>query len=135
MPGGDKNVGGKLAGLRVLIAEDEYFLANDIARALVGAGAKIVGPVPKLDAALDLLARLDDIDGAVLDINLRGEAVYPLAHELRLKKIPFCFATGYDAGSLPLEYRDVPRWTKPLDIAAFVASLADMFSPSKAQLH
>ena len=135
MQGRDTIAAGKLAGFRLLVVEDEYFLADDVARALAGAGAQIVGPVPKLDKALDLLARLNDIDGAILDVNLRGEAVYPLARELRVRNIPFCFATGYDASSLLPEYRDVPRWTKPLDIAAFIAGMADMISPGKRQLH
>lgn len=133
MPGGDaENV--RLVGRRVLVVEDEYFLANDIARALAAAGADIVGPVPKLNEALSVLAASDDIDGAVLDINLRGEAVYPLANALRARNIPFCFATGYDGASLPLEYRDVPHWTKPLDPRALVAGLIDMISSGK-KLH
>jgi CheY-like chemotaxis protein len=62
-----------LAGRRILVVEDEYFLADDIHHALAQLGAEVVGPVPTLRGALEVLADESRIDAAVLDINLRNE--------------------------------------------------------------
>ena len=103
-----------LAGRRVLVVEDEYFLADDMAQALRKLGAEIVGPVPTLDKALALLAA-EPIDAAVLDINLKGQTVYPVADALIERGVPFVFATGYSQAEVPPTYRDVPRWEKPFN--------------------
>ena len=103
-----------LAGRRVLVVEAEYFLADDMAQALRKLGAEIVGPVPTLDKALALLAA-EPIDAAVLDINLKGQTVYPVADALIGRGVPFVFATGYGEAEVPPTYRDVPRWEKPFN--------------------
>jgi CheY-like chemotaxis protein len=103
-----------LTQCRVLVVEDEFFVADDMAQTLLKLGAEVVGPAPTAEKALALLDT-EPIDVAVLDINLRGVAVFPLADELRRRGVPFVFATGYDDGALPPEYRDVPRWEKPFD--------------------
>jgi CheY-like chemotaxis protein len=103
---------GALAYRRVLIVEDEYFLADDMAQVLQKFGADVVGPVRSTDEALTLLAE-EPVDAAVLDINLKGELVYPVADALREQGVPFIFATGYDEAAVPEAYRDVPRWEKP----------------------
>src|SRR3712207_8803154 len=71
-----------LTGRRILVVEDEYFIADDIARALTGLGAEIVGPAPDVESAAALLSQRP-VDWAVLDINLQGEMVYPVAEALR----------------------------------------------------
>ena len=117
---------GAPASRRVLVVEDEYFLADDLAQALETLGAQVVGPVPTLEKALALLAG-ERVDAAVLDINLKGHAVYPAADVLREQGVPFVFATGYDRRSVPDAYKDVPRWEKPFrpkDLAK--ALLADV---------
>jgi CheY-like chemotaxis protein len=101
-----------LAYRRVLVVEDEYFLADDMAQALQTLGAEVVGPVPTRDGALALLAS-ELVDVAVLDINLKGETVYPVADALREQGVPFVFATGYDQRAVPDAYKDVKRWEKP----------------------
>jgi CheY-like chemotaxis protein len=103
---------GALVYRRVLIAEDEYFLADDMARVLQKLGVHVVGPVSSTDKALALL-REEPLDAAVLDINLKGQMVFPVADALREQGVPFIFATGYDASIVPEAYRDVPRWEKP----------------------
>jgi len=116
-----------LAGRRVLVVEDEYFIADDLARALEKLGAEVVGPVPSKDKALTLLGT-GPLDAAVLDINLKGEAVFPVADALREQGVPFVFATGYDEASVPPGYQDVPRWEKPFkpdDLAKVLPGLLE----------
>ncbi len=96
----------------MLIVEDEYFLADDMAQVLQKFGAQVVGPVPTPDKALALLAD-EPVDAAILDINLKGQLVFPVADALRELSVPFVFATGYDETAVPEAYRDVPRWEKP----------------------
>ena len=104
---------GSLSTCRVLVVEDEFYLADDMALALQKLGAEVVGPVPTKDKALALLASEETIDAAVLDINLKGQAVYPVADALAERGVPFVFATGYDVATLPPDYQRVPLWEKP----------------------
>ena len=62
-----------LTGRRLLVVEDEFYLAEDLARDLAARGAVVIGPVPSVDDALDLVEDTEHIDGAVLDLNLQGE--------------------------------------------------------------
>ncbi len=104
-----------LRGRSVLIVEDDFAIADDLQRAFERLGARVVGPVPVLDQALDLIQGNRPVDAAVLDINLRGTLVFPLARILRERGIPFVFATGYDQSVVPVEFRDVTRFEKPVD--------------------
>jgi CheY-like chemotaxis protein len=117
---------GPLSGRRVLVIEDEYFLADDIARALAALGARIVGPYGDLDEAIDVVGRDIAIDAAIMDINLRNDMVFPLARVLRSRKVPLVFTTGYDRSSIEPEFQDVRLWGKPLDIKAVARELAIM---------
>jgi len=117
---------GALATRRVLIAEDEYFIACDIASALHALGAEVVGPVPSRDEVQAILATGERLDAAVLDINLNGEMVFPVMEALTARGIPVVFATGYDQASVPAQYQDVPRWQKPFDPQALVQALPDL---------
>lgn len=114
---------GALTRCRVLVVEDEYFIADDMAKALEKLGAEVVGPVPRRDKALMLLSSGEGIDAAVLDINLRGEEVFPVADALAERGIPFVFATGYDPSSVPVAYADVSRWEKPFNPDALAQAL------------
>ena len=118
--------GGGLRDRRVLIVEDEYFLADEMAEALQKFGVQVVGPVPTSQKALALLADRP-LDAAVLDINLRGEMVYPVADALSERGVPFVFATGYDAAAVPNAYRDVPRWEKPFTAEDLAKALPGVF--------
>jgi CheY-like chemotaxis protein len=115
-----------LTSRRVLVVEDEYFLADDMARALEQVGAEVVGPVPSVARALAVLASGESVDAAVLDINLRGEMVFPVADALRARGTPFVFSTGYGRASVPAAYRDVPRWEKPFTAENFAKALPGM---------
>lgn len=93
-----------LQGLRVLVVEDEMMVSMLIEDMLTDLGCTVVGPASRLDEAIELANRAE-IDCAVLDVNLGGQPIFPLADLLREKGAPFAFATGYgDAG-----LRDVDR--------------------------
>jgi len=113
-----------LTGRRVLVVEDEYFLADDLGRALTQLGAEVLGPVATREEAFELLASGERIDLAVLDINLQGESVFPVADTLLEQGVPFLFATGYDQTAIPLQYQQVPRWEKPFAPEALAQALS-----------
>ena len=115
-----------LAGRRVLIVEDEYFLADDLSQAVAQLEAEVLGPVATCEDAFDLLSTGEQIDLAVLDINLEGEAVFPFADTLIEQGVPFLFATGYDQASVPARYQHVPRWEKPFDPHILAGALAKL---------
>jgi CheY-like chemotaxis protein len=101
-----------LKGIRVLLVEDQMIVAMQIEDMLHAAGCEVVGPVGTLQAAL-ALAHEEALDAAVLDVNLDGEKVYPAAEELQARGIPFIFASGYGESTLPENWRDQPRVSKP----------------------
>lgn len=98
--------------VRVLVVEDDYFIASSLTEELQHRGISVVGPVSDGDDALRLVAA-ETVDFAVLDINLDGAMVFPVAAALRDASIPFIFATGYDPGVIPPQFRDVPLHAKP----------------------
>lgn len=105
---------GSLAGLRVLVVEDEPIVAWDLAETLETCGCEIVGPAYDL-AQAEELSREGTLDGAVLDVNLGGEKVFPLADTLARVAVPFCFVTGYGVAGLRPEDREHPVLQKPVD--------------------
>jgi DNA-binding response OmpR family regulator len=115
-----------LAGKRILIVEDEYFIASDLKRTLAKEGAIVIGPVRNLQAGLSLAE--EEMDGAVLDVNLEEALSYPIADCLRIRNIPFMFLTGYDGWSMPTEYRDAARLEKPFPRQSVVAMVEKLVS-------
>ena len=112
-----------LTGLSILVAEDEFLLAEALVDGLERCGASVIGPVPTVDKALKAVASAERIDFAVLDINLRGQMVYPVADALKERGIPFLFATGYDAAAVSGRYQDVPRHEKPVTPATLIQAI------------
>ncbi len=112
-----------LYGRVILVAEKEYFLADNVARVLEQLGADVLGPVTTVSGALTLLDVLDRVDGAVLDINLHDEAVYPLLNALKARGIPYVFATDDEEAAIPTQYKDAPRWRKPYQLEDLVSEL------------
>lgn len=91
-----------LTGLRILVVEDRGLIAGKIVRALEAAGCVLLGPAATLEAGFALLADAGDRpDAAVLDIDLRGELVYPLAEALQARGVPLLFVTGFAANAIP----------------------------------
>jgi CheY-like chemotaxis protein len=115
--------GDALAGRRVLVVEDNFDLAEGMARILEAQGAEIVGPVGTVKRALEVIADDGQIDGAVLDINLRGETVYAIADVLRSKGVPTIFTTGYDKKSVKPGYTDIPCLLKPVRLEHLMHAL------------
>ncbi|GLR83363.1 response regulator [Bradyrhizobium iriomotense] len=112
-----------LAGRRILVVEDEYFLADDIGETLRTLGAEIAGPVGHLEDAVEILRDGSVLDAAVLDVNLRTGMIFPIARELRARQVPFVFTTGYDRISIISEFQNVLLLEKPIDLAAMARKL------------
>lgn len=119
-----------LSGRRILVVEDDFYLASDAARALRSAGAEIVGPIPRSAMALDILAR-DGIQAAVVDINLGGDGPsFELADALKRHGVPFVFVTGYDQVVIPERLCDVVTVQKPADMKAVVQAVVGLLARS-----
>lgn len=89
----------RLLGKRVLIVEDEALLAFELQLAFEDEGAEVIGPAMSLMAALETVAHARDIDLAVLDVDLAGEDVFPIAEMLLQRGTPFLFHTGHGSRS------------------------------------
>jgi len=102
----------------LLIVEDEYLIAIDLANWVQDLGIQVVGPVGSVREALEVIKTAgSQIHGALLDVNVRGEPVYPVADALAAREVPFLFTTGYDALAIPSTYVETPRLQKPVDRA------------------
>ena len=119
----------KLAGLRVLVVEDEMMVSMLIEDMLTDLGCSVVGPASRLDEAVELV-RTRELDCAVLDVNLGGQPIFPLADLLRERGKPFAFATGYgDAG-----VRDVDKGTPVLQKPFREGDLARVLGELRAKV-
>ena len=83
-----------LKGKRILVVEDEALIAVMVEDMLMDMGSDVVGPAATIEAAL-ALARAETIDAAILDVNVRGERIDPVADVLMARSVPVLFATGY----------------------------------------
>jgi len=117
-----------LEGCRVLVVEDDYWLANDIADALSANGAHVVGPVGEFKEALEQVER-GGFDVAVLDVNLHDRSVYPVADHLEQAAVPYLFATGYSAEVIPRRFRHVVRLEKPYDSRRLLQCVSQLCPP------
>ena len=104
-----------LEGLRILVAEDNVFAAMEVEQALKDCGCEPVGPVATVDKALRLACD-EQLDGAVLDVNLREQPVFPVAEELHRRGVRMIFTTGYETGyTFPESLASCARLRKPFD--------------------
>jgi two-component SAPR family response regulator len=102
----------ELSGLRLLLVEDESHVAMLVEDMLADMGCHVVASVARVSEALKLIEAMD-IDAAVLDVNVAGEKVFPVAEKLRELAIPFVFATGYGADGVREDLRIHPVVAKP----------------------
>ncbi len=111
---------------RVLVVEDEMLIAMMLEDMLTDLGHHVVGVAPNLKSAL-VMAREEQFDLAILDINLAGERSFPVAQALQARGLPFLFATGYGPLGLEAPFRDTPTLNKPFhmaDLAKAIDSVA-----------
>ena len=119
-----------LRACRIIVVEDEYMLAEDLESELLDAEAIILGPVGTVSDALALIESEHEIDGAILDVNLGGEMVFPVADVLVSRRVPLVFTTGYDASVIPRRFQSVMRCEKPVDMAAVAVAIGRLIHPS-----
>ena len=103
-----------LAGGSIMLVEDEAIVALAVNDALTDMGFSVVGPFSRISDACRAL-RDNQVDAAILDINLAGETVYSLAEMLTSRKIPFVFATGYGAESIEARFEHIAVLQKPIE--------------------
>jgi DNA-binding response OmpR family regulator len=109
---------------RVLVVEDEMVIALCIEQCLTAQGHEVVGPVARRDEALRYAAA-PQFDFALLDVNLAGEQVYPVAATLTRKRIPFAFLSGHGARGMRPEWKHAPMLEKPYSCDALIALAAE----------
>jgi CheY-like chemotaxis protein len=118
----------RLEGLRILVVEDAFPVAELIEGMLGTLRCEVVGPVGRLNRAVQM-AREAPIDGAILDVNLGGADVAPVAEELEARGVPFFFATGYEGvGDLPTRFHGRPALKKPFTLRDFSAMMTEVFA-------
>lgn len=115
-------MGRPLVGCRVLLVDDEPLIAMDLAEQLEVAGAVVIGPASTVDGALEL-ASTSRFEMAILDIMLGEQVVFPVADFLSQRGVPFVFATGYYAESVPERHASAPVCAKPFDAGEVLRSL------------
>jgi len=98
---------------RVLVLEDEFLIALETEHLIESCGCVVVGPVSSVAGGIAAVQQTE-LDGAVLDINVRDERVWPVAELLDHQGIPFVLASGYDLAEVPPQFRDRPLLRKPL---------------------
>ncbi|RYF92961.1 MAG: response regulator [Caulobacteraceae bacterium] len=101
-----------LDGLRVLVVEDEMLVSMLVEDMLTEFGCAIVGPAPDLDQAM-ALATESELDAAILDVNVGGRQIFPVADQLKARGIPFAFASGYGEAGLVEAHRGALVLQKP----------------------
>jgi CheY-like chemotaxis protein len=118
----------QLAGLRVLVVEDEALVAMFLEDMLKELGCEVIGLAPRVDAARKVMNK-KKLDCAILDVNINGEMIYPLAEVLAERDIPFLFVTGYNERAVAPEFRHRPVLQKPFRISELRALLAGLTPP------
>lgn len=113
---------GDRAAMRILVAEDEFLVGVQLEEDLRSVGCSTVGPFTTLEMATQA-ARHERFDLAILDINLNGKMVYPLADELAQRGVPFIFLSGYMVADLPDRFREAPQIAKPHDPAVLTREI------------
>jgi DNA-binding response OmpR family regulator len=111
-----------LTGYRLLVVEDDYFVAQDLCATLRDYGATVLGPAPSISSARSLVNALRP-DCVLLDINLDGELAFELARELQARGVRAVFTTGYDATFVPQHLRHTVCLQKPVDATALLRSI------------
>ncbi len=120
-----------LVGRRILVVEDEFLIRMLLEDMLDELGYGVAAAAGRVDEAADM-AKSGEYDLAILDVNLDGEDVYPVAEILNQRGVPFLFVTGYGGRGLPEPYRSRPTLQKPFQIEDLSRTLGAFFGPEAA---
>jgi DNA-binding response OmpR family regulator len=115
-----------LDGLRILVVEDTWLIAEAVREDLEKWGCTVLGPVAGLAAGLEIAQR-QELDGAILDVNLGRCTSLPIADVLDRRGIPFAFITGYSETAIPPKFREAPRLRKPYAASDLAETIARHF--------
>lgn len=122
-PRPDRHTLQRLAGLDVLIIEDEALVALNLETMLEELGCRVAATMMRFEQAERMLSSDIAADAAVLDVNIGGSPVFPLAEKLKARGVPIVFATGYGKSGIPENWRDRPILQKPYGINDLAQSL------------
>lgn len=111
---------------RILVVEDEFFIAQEIADAVALAGYEVVGPFARVARALERLEQGPPCDAAVLDVSLRNESSLPIAEKLAGEGIPFVVVTGFSLAQVPAGMTAAPVLAKPLDAERLLGAIGGL---------
>ncbi len=125
---GDKLAAGQLRG-RILVVEDEFLIRMLLEEMLTDLGYELAGVAGRVDEASEL-AKKAEFDLAILDVNLDGQDVYPVADIVAKRGLPFMFVTGYGGRGLPEAYRSRPTLQKPFQLDELKKMLGQLISAS-----
>lgn len=121
-----------LQGRRVLVIEDESLVAMLLETILEDMGCTVVGPESNIDDGLIAATTEASLDAALLDVNVAGREVFPVAEALRARGVPFVFSTGYGEAGLPEHWRGNPTIQKPFTEGAIRDALMKALNISLA---
>jgi CheY-like chemotaxis protein len=128
----DKEARRLLEGRKILIVEDEAPIALNLAAEVAQAGGIVVGPAASVAGSFALMAE-HTLDGALLDIRLRGETSFALADVLAVLEIPFVFVSGLSSALMPYPHRERPLFDKPYDGRDVISTLARLMTSAPAR--
>jgi CheY-like chemotaxis protein/CRP-like cAMP-binding protein len=123
-----------LSGKSILVVEDEYHIATEMASHLLSAGINVVGPASNADNALALISERPDLAGAILDIRLGDTNVFPVADELKRLSVPYVFATALEPDQIPARHADKIVLRKPVEDEAIVAALTQVIQEGSVSI-
>ncbi|WP_424631262.1 response regulator [Bradyrhizobium sp. SYSU BS000235] len=108
----------------ILLVEDEVMIRMMVADMLEELGYIIAGEAGDIDEAIRLVQAID-FDLAILDVNVNGKVISPVAEAVQMRNRPFVFATGYGAQGLPEKFRDRPALEKPFQMETLARAIED----------
>ena len=119
---------------RVLVVEDEAMIAMHVEDMVEEFGSEVVGPAARIEEALSHASGAE-LDAAILDINVGGSVIYPVAHVLEERGIPIIFASGYGSKTLPARFKGRPVLSKPFSFEALTQALRSVLKNRPCHTH
>jgi CheY-like chemotaxis protein len=116
----------ELKGKRILVIEDSPVVGPFTVDMLGELGCEVLGPAPNMASARELM-EAGGFDGALVDVHIRGERVFPLCEMLEAKGVPFVFTSGYADWQMPEKWQERPRLQKPYTLDQIEQALRALF--------